>query len=283
MNLSLPGFSWFLFWTILFSFLWVLLNFLCFQFLKTRFCLSFPSTAMCLKKKNFASLHFIFVQGTISDEIGDMIIAVAVCWVLIMNLAIDWRLHIHYPILFSLSEWMIKLGNRMIKEPVPGNTPQSCLQPGPSNWLLVASSLLLSSCLSAIQWTGINLLLCLTANSPHHLLSVFCVNQAIVWCFWTHKLNLHSHPGRWLFLSSLCRWDESLSEQLPQTKARSYFLTMTQWCINIKFHLLSMAFMSRFPPLSPCVDPCSVKGLNLPPPSIFAFSFLPQALYLPSA
>ena len=178
---------------------------------------------------------------------------------------------------------MIKLGNRMIKEPVPGNTPQSCLQPGPSNWLLVASSLLLSSCLSAIQWTGINLLLCLTANSPHHLLSVFCVNQAIVWCFWTHKLNLHSHPGRWLFLSSLCRWDESLSEQLPQTKARSYFLTMTQWCINIKFHLLSMAFMSRFPPLSPCVDPCSVKGLNLPPPSIFAFSFLPQALYLPSA
>lgn len=41
------------------------------------------------KKKNFASLHFIFVQGTKSDEIGDMIIAAAVCWVLTMNLAIE--------------------------------------------------------------------------------------------------------------------------------------------------------------------------------------------------
>lgn len=41
------------------------------------------------KKKDFPSLHLIFVQGTISDETGDMMIAATVFWVLTMNQAIE--------------------------------------------------------------------------------------------------------------------------------------------------------------------------------------------------
>ena len=65
-----------------------LIEFLMFPILEDKDLLVFSQHCHVLKK-NFASLHFIFVQGTISDEIADMIIAVAVCWVLIMNLAID--------------------------------------------------------------------------------------------------------------------------------------------------------------------------------------------------
>jgi len=62
-----------------------------FPILEDKLLWPFPSTAMHLKKKKkgFPSLHFIFVQGTISDEIGDMIIAVLVCWVLTMNQAME--------------------------------------------------------------------------------------------------------------------------------------------------------------------------------------------------
>lgn len=167
-----------------------------------------------------------------------------------------------------------KLGNRMIKEPVPGNTPQSYLQPGPSSWLLVVSSLLLSSCLTAIQWTGINLSFAQQPTMP---------TTCWVFSVWIRQLSgAFEHINsifittleRWLFLSSFAGEMKGSVSSCPKLiVARSYFLTMTQWCINIKFHLLSMASMSRFPPLSPCVGPCSVKGLNLPPPSIFCFLF----------
>ena len=72
-----------------------LLFVLMFPILEDKLLWSFPSTAMHVKKKkkkkkkDFPSLHFIFVQGTINDEIGDMIIAVVVCWVLTMNQAME--------------------------------------------------------------------------------------------------------------------------------------------------------------------------------------------------